>query len=94
MSDSPRCGIQFLGYRHVIGSLRTIADPSAAEVAESVYAALTDAATLDASPAARALHEATQGLRRHDPTNPCCGHLRSHRLLRPALSLTSRRLSA
>jgi CHAT domain-containing protein len=62
--------MQLVGYRHVIATLWTIADPPAPQVAEAVYAALTRTGLPVASHAPEALHNAIQHLRQNDRTNP------------------------
>jgi CHAT domain-containing protein len=62
--------MQFLGYRHVIATMWTIADPPAPDVADAVYTELTAGGTLDADRAAYALHHAIHALRQTDPTDP------------------------
>jgi hypothetical protein len=62
--------MQFLGYRHVIATMWTIADSPAPDVAGAVYTALTAGGTPDADQTARALHHAIHALRQTDPTNP------------------------
>jgi len=62
--------MQFLGYRHVIATMWTVADSPSARVADSVYTMLTRSGTPDSSRAAEALHHATGSLRRTNPGNP------------------------
>ena len=62
--------MQFLGYRHVIATMWTIADSPAPNLVSSLYTALTEGATPDLSQTAHALHQAVQLLRREDPTDP------------------------
>jgi CHAT domain-containing protein len=62
--------MQFLGYRHVIATMWTIADSPAPHVADAVYAALATDGTPDAGDTAQALHQAIHALRKQDPTNP------------------------
>jgi hypothetical protein len=62
--------MQLLGYRHVIATMWTIADPPAPMIADTVYTALTNSGNPDATCAAEAIHHAVQLLRRHDPANP------------------------
>ncbi len=59
--------LQYTGYRHVIATLWSVGDDSAARVAEGVYGALVHDGVLDARPAARALHEAVRRLRETYP---------------------------
>ncbi|WP_165495247.1 CHAT domain-containing protein [Actinomadura roseirufa] len=51
------------GYRHVLGTLWSVRDGIAADVAESVYADLCSSGSFDPSQSARALHRATRSLR-------------------------------
>ncbi|MEU9201242.1 CHAT domain-containing protein [Streptomyces sp. NPDC048332] len=51
------------GYRHVIGTLWSVHDRTAATIAASVYARLTAAGTFDPAGSALALHEAVHRLR-------------------------------
>ena len=62
--------MQFLGYRHVIATMWTIADSPAPRVADTVYTALTRGGEPDPGRAAEALHLAIRDLRQADPTNP------------------------
>jgi hypothetical protein len=62
--------MQFLGYRHVIATMWTIADSPAPGVAKDVYTALTSDKSPRADHTARALHDAIRALRGNDPTNP------------------------
>jgi tetratricopeptide (TPR) repeat protein len=62
--------MQFVGYRHVIAAMWTIADPPAPHVAEVIYSTLCEGGTPDASRSAEATHNAVQSLRQMDPTNP------------------------
>lgn len=55
--------LHYTGYRHVIGTLWSIHDETAATVAEAVYTGLTSAGTFEPAGAARALHTAIRGLR-------------------------------
>ena len=61
--------MQFLGYRHVIATMWTIADSPAPDVADRVYTALTKGGP-DPDRAAEALHHTIRALRDHDPTDP------------------------
>jgi CHAT domain-containing protein len=61
--------MQLLGYRHVIGTLWTIADAAAPEVADSVYRRLL-AGRRDLSSTAAAVHAACEELRRVHPDRP------------------------
>ena len=66
--------MQFLGYRHVIATMWTIADSPAPHVAGTFYTALKPhdqpGGQPDPSRAAEALHHAIRSLRQIDPTNP------------------------
>jgi hypothetical protein len=62
--------MQFLGYRHVIATMWTIADSPAPYVADSVYTTLTLRNNRDPDRAADALHQAVHTLRDADPTDP------------------------
>ena len=62
--------MQFVGYRHVIATMWTVADPPAPHVAEVIYSTLIQGDILDASRSAEATHNAVQSLRQMDPTNP------------------------
>jgi CHAT domain-containing protein len=62
--------MQFLGYRHVIATMWTIADSPAPYIANAVYASLTSGDKPDPGQAAEALHHAIRSLREQDPTNP------------------------
>jgi hypothetical protein len=55
--------LHYTGYRHVIGTLWSIHDETAATVAEAVYAGLTSAGTFEPGQAAGALHMAIRYLR-------------------------------
>lgn len=55
--------LHYTGYRHVIGTLWSIHDETAATVAEVVYADLTSAGAFEPGRAAAALHAAMRGLR-------------------------------
>jgi CHAT domain len=61
--------LQLAGYRHVIGTLWTIADQLAPRLAEDVYTALGANGGLDLTQAAYALHHAVRRLRaaHHNP---------------------------
>ena len=62
--------MQFLGYRHVIATMWDIQDRPAADVADTVYAMLTQDGGPDAARAAEALHHAIRSLREAQPSNP------------------------
>jgi CHAT domain-containing protein len=62
--------MQFLGYRHAIATMWTIADSPAPQVADAVYTALITGSERQVGQTARALHEAIGELRAEDPTNP------------------------
>jgi CHAT domain-containing protein len=55
--------LHYTGYRHVIDTLWSIHDKTAADVARAVYTDLTSGGTFEPSRAARALHTAIRGLR-------------------------------
>ena len=62
---------QLAGFPHVIGTLWEIDDEIAVEIADSFYAALTDAdGALDPDLAARALHHAARAQRNQHPAAP------------------------
>ncbi|WP_162795541.1 CHAT domain-containing protein, partial [Nonomuraea lactucae] len=61
---------QQAGYRHVIGTLWTLQDSTAAGVAGEVYRALCSAGAPDSGRAAYALHEAVRRLRLASPSAP------------------------
>ncbi|MFI5590019.1 CHAT domain-containing protein [Amycolatopsis sp. NPDC051758] len=61
---------QLAGYRHVIGTLWTINDSSAARVANAFYAHLTRAGAPDTNRSAHALHHAVRSARNARPTAP------------------------
>jgi tetratricopeptide (TPR) repeat protein len=60
----------FLGYRHVIATMWTIADSPAPDVADGVYTTLSTNGTPEADKTARALHDTVHDLRKQDPTDP------------------------
>jgi tetratricopeptide (TPR) repeat protein len=62
--------MQFIGYRHIIATMWVIDDPSAPDIADSVYTALTRGGRPDPDRTAEALHRAIRTLRETDPTNP------------------------
>lgn len=62
--------LQLVGYRHVIGTLWSVADTHAAAVADQVYATLTEDGRPQAEHAARALRAATAALREQYPDRP------------------------
>jgi hypothetical protein len=55
--------LHYTGYRHVIGTLWSVYDPTAADVAEAVYKELTSTGQFEPSGSAMALHNAVRGLR-------------------------------
>jgi hypothetical protein len=63
---------QLAGFRHIIGTLWTIADSLAPAVAEHIYQNLTGTGPTAPDPGAtsRALHAAVSGLRHRYPTSP------------------------
>ncbi|MEV0902443.1 CHAT domain-containing protein [Actinoplanes sp. NPDC049802] len=62
--------LHYTGYRHVIATLWSVADRHAAQVTADVYRGLIRDGEFDADPAARALHEAVQNLRRDNRDRP------------------------
>jgi CHAT domain-containing protein len=62
--------LQLAGYRHVIGTLWSISDSDAPEVARDVYAGLARDGALDVRALAAALDEAIRRLRARYPTTP------------------------
>ena len=62
--------MQFLGYRHVIATMWSIADRAAPQVAYAVYSALVTDGAANSDRTAEALHYAVNALRQEDPTNP------------------------
>jgi tetratricopeptide (TPR) repeat protein len=58
--------MQYLGYRHVIGTMWTISDSLAPQVANAVYTELTRDGTPDPTRAAEALHHAIRILHQKD----------------------------
>jgi CHAT domain-containing protein len=62
--------MQFLGYRHVIATMWTVADSPAPEVADTVYTKLTEHGSPQPGHAAEALHQAVRSLRGRYPANP------------------------
>ena len=62
--------MQFLGYRHVIATMWTIADSPAPFIADAVYTTLTHSGKPDPGRTAEALDQALRSLRQLDPTNP------------------------
>ena len=55
--------LHYTGYRHVIGTLWSIYDETAAAVASQVYGRLTESGSFDPGGAASALHAAVRSLR-------------------------------
>lgn len=55
--------VHYTGFRHVIGTLWSVYDDTAAEITEAVYAYLTSTGQFDPSRAARALHAAVRRIR-------------------------------
>ncbi|MFV2085583.1 CHAT domain-containing protein [Micromonospora sp. LOL_021] len=55
--------LHYTGYRHVIGTLWSVLDATAADVAEAVYTALAVDGRLDADRSAYALHDAVHQVR-------------------------------
>jgi hypothetical protein len=62
--------MQFLGYRHVIATMWTIADSPAPLIADTVYTELTKDGHPDPGEAATALHHAVRELRLKHPADP------------------------
>ncbi len=62
--------MQFLGYRHVIATMWTIADSLAPLIADTVYTDLTKDGHPDPGKAATALHQAVRELRLKHPADP------------------------
>jgi CHAT domain-containing protein len=62
--------MQFLGYRHVIATLWSIADSAAPRIADTVYTALSQDGKPDPGRAAEALHHAIRDLRQANPADP------------------------
>jgi len=61
--------MQFLGYRHVVATMWTIADTAAPRVAGLFYGGITRGGP-DSGPSAQALHHAMRSLRQAYPGNP------------------------
>lgn len=55
--------LNYTGYRQVVGTLWSVYDQTAADLAEAVYTDLTSTATFDPSRAAHTLHTAIRRLR-------------------------------
>jgi hypothetical protein len=55
--------LHYTGYRHVIGTLWSVYDQTAADVAEAVYHELTSTGQFEPARSAYALHDAIRGLR-------------------------------
>jgi hypothetical protein len=55
--------LHYTGYRHVIGTLWSVYDETAADVAEAVYHELTSTGQFEPARSAYALHDAIRGLR-------------------------------
>jgi CHAT domain-containing protein len=55
--------LHYAGYRHVIGTLWSVDDQTAADVAESVYGELTTTGKFEPGRSAHALHTAIRGIR-------------------------------
>jgi CHAT domain-containing protein len=66
------------GYRHVIGTLWPVDDPTAAQIAEDFYTYLTADGTPDPDRAAHALHHATRLLRTRYPATPTLWAAHTH----------------
>ncbi|MDX8142309.1 CHAT domain-containing tetratricopeptide repeat protein [Lentzea sp. BCCO 10_0061] len=63
-------GFQAAGFRHVVGTLWSVEDQSAAEFTAAVYARLRDGSGLDPARTAVAVHEATLLAREEDRFDP------------------------
>ncbi|MGW6443148.1 CHAT domain-containing protein [Lentzea sp. NPDC055074] len=63
-------GLQAAGFRHVVGTLWSVEDQSAAAFTAAAYARLGDDAGLDPARTAFAVHEATRLAREEDPYDP------------------------
>ncbi|MFJ6810943.1 CHAT domain-containing protein [Streptomyces anulatus] len=63
-------GLQFIGYRHVIATLWSIADRPAPEVADQIWKTLTPGGEFQPDLAAVAVHQAVRALRRRRPAAP------------------------
>ena len=66
----PAAAMQFLGYRHVIATMWSIADSAAPHVADSIYTTLAQCGRPGPDRTAEALHLAIRSLRQTDPANP------------------------
>ncbi|GAA3951884.1 CHAT domain-containing protein [Actinoplanes auranticolor] len=62
--------LQFVGYRHVLGTMWNVADALGPAMAQIIYEHLTQGGAPDSSRAAFALHEATRILRQRWPDEP------------------------
>jgi hypothetical protein len=62
--------LHYTGYRHVIATLWSVWDDTAADVTETVYRRIGDGAALRPERCAAALHEAVRELRARDPDRP------------------------
>ncbi|MFF7639884.1 CHAT domain-containing protein [Streptomyces canus] len=62
--------LHFTGYRHVIATLWSVYDPTAAEVMTRLYTRLIASGTFDPDGAAHALHQAVRDLREWHPEHP------------------------
>ncbi|WP_405787723.1 MULTISPECIES: CHAT domain-containing protein [unclassified Streptomyces] len=62
--------ILYTGYRHVIGTLWSVYDRSAAAVSATVYEELTAGGRFSPARSAHALHTATRRLRDAEPDRP------------------------
>ncbi|MFJ3831202.1 CHAT domain-containing protein [Streptomyces sp. NPDC090046] len=66
----PGGGTHHTGYRHVIGTLWSVYDRSAAAVSATVYGELTAGGRFSPARSAHALHTATRRLRDAEPDRP------------------------
>ncbi|MEU5198589.1 CHAT domain-containing protein [Streptomyces scabiei] len=62
--------LHFTGYRHVIATLWSVYDPTAAEITTRLYERLTDSGTFAPDGAAHALHQAVRDLRERHLEHP------------------------
>ncbi|RKR92927.1 tetratricopeptide repeat protein [Micromonospora pisi] len=62
--------MQYAGWRHVIGTLWSVWDHTAVEVAQGVYAAITTTAGIAPERSSHALHAVVRGLRDRQPRQP------------------------
>jgi tetratricopeptide (TPR) repeat protein len=62
--------MQFLGYQHVVATMWTITDAAAPEVAEAVYAVITQSGVPNPRLTVQGLHRGVRALRDGAPNNP------------------------